>query len=341
MSARAGGTRNGGAGAASYAYYPGCYALGSARELDMSTRAVCDRLGVELSTLDAAPCCGAGDLQHTDGARALALNALTLAQAAETGLGILTVCNVCTLSLRQADAELRGDAPVVVPDCQGAYDAGGQVPAGARQVRPPLPPEQAAAVHSALAAERIQCPADRTVAVTHLLWVLRDLAVSGVLADAVERTFRLSVAPFYGCQVLRPGDMNPEDDPDDPVALETIVAACGGAAVDHPARLSCCGWPVAYSREKTAGALAGAVVESARGAGADVIVTPCPLCQSSLERVQLGRASGVPPVPVLHLPQLVGLALGLQPDALGLERHAVETGLVLARLGLTFPTGAF
>ena len=325
---------------AAYAYYPGCYALQSARELDMSTRAVCDRIGIDLQTLESAPCCGAGDLQHTDGARALALNALTLAQAAESGLDILTVCNVCTLSLRQADADLRGEQVSPVPDCQGSYEAGGEVPLSARQQRPPLPAEQAAAVIRALATEGIRYPGDRPVAVTHLLWVLRDLAASGELAKLAERTCRLKVAPFYGCQVLRPGDMNPEDDPDDPVALETILGACGADAVDHPARLSCCGWPIAYARERTASTLAGAVIDSARGAGADAIVTPCPLCQSSLERAQLGHGAGAAPVPVLHLPQFVGLALGLQPSALGLDRHLVETGLVLARLGLTFRPAA-
>jgi len=319
--------------ASAWSYYPGCYALGSARELDLSTRAACERLGIELRLLSRAPCCGAGDLQHTDGARALALNALVLADAAAAGLDVMTVCNVCTLSLRQADAELHGARPAPPPDCQGPYAGAVGMP---RRRRPPLPAEQAGTARPALADAGVSFPVDGGgPAVTHLLWVLRDLAVSGKLTERVRRRCRLTVAPFYGCQILRPGELNPEDDTDDPVALEQILAACGATPVDHPARLSCCGWPIAYARERTAGALARAAVESARAAGADAIVTPCPLCQSSLERAQSGPGAGSRRVPVLHLPQLVGLALGAAPCDLGLARHAVPAGAVLARLGLT------
>ena len=291
----------------SYAYYTGCVPKQSSRELDVATRLVCERLGIELHEMTAAPCCGAGDVDESRPVLNRAVNAVTLAQAERAGLDILTICNVCTLNLRAVNATLRRDGDELAR-VNRALEAGGYSYGG-------------------------------SVEVTHLLWVLyRELGAES-LAAAVRRPLRgLRTAAFYGCQVLRPDDLNGVDDPDDPRSLETIIAACGATPVAYEGRTSCCGWPIIVAREETATSASGAIVAAARAAGAELIVTPCPLCHISLDGYQAlaarRRGEPAPRLPILHLSQLVGLALGLSPRELRLQRHVVSTRSVLARLGL-------
>jgi len=291
----------------SYAYYTGCVAKESTRELDAATRAVCDALGIELHEMLAAPCCGAGDVHEIAPRLNSAVNALTLAQAEREGRDVLTICNVCNLNLRQVNDELRGDA-AALERANRALSAAGYSYRG-------------------------------EVEVTHLLWVLyRDFGV-GRLRAAVRRPLRgLKVAPFYGCQVLRPSTLNPVDDPDNPGSLEEIIGALGAQPVSYAERTSCCGFPIVVAREDTALGMSGKILAGAKSAGADAIVTPCPLCHLSLDGYQ-DKAERVVGdelrLPILHLPQLVGLALGLPPRSLGLHKHVVPTGTLLSRLGLT------
>jgi len=337
-----------------YAYYPGCYAKGTAPELDDSTRIVCERLGIELEELTAAPCCGAGDVQQVDGPLAQGLNELTLAQAQHLGLDILTVCNVCTLSLRQANVAFEegrhldeGSACLAVadPGCAASADPGidaapqvnGPVPPGFGQRWPLSAAEAASAAAAALAPEGLAYAGG--VGVTHLLWALwKDVGVERLAEQVQQRLGGLTLAPFYGCQILRPADVNGDDVADDPTALEELIAACGAAAVDYDGRLKCCGWPVMYVRQAAAAAMAARTVRNAAAAGADAIVTPCPLCHAALEGCQSSSAAAGSErlrLPVLHLPQVIGLALGCSPRRLGLIDHAVDARPLLARLGLT------
>ena len=289
-----------------YAYYTGCVPKQSTRELDVSTRLVCERLGIGLEEMTGAPCCGAGDVDEIRPRLNLAVNAVTLAQAERDGLDILTICNVCALNLRAANQLLNDDAG------------------------------EMALANEALAAAGYSYGG--SVKVTHLLAVLVNEVGREALAAKVTRALRgLRLAPFYGCQLLRPGAVTGNPAPDDPRGLETIIEACGATPVDHAARLKCCGWPVIVAREQAAVAASGGVLAAAIDAGADAIVTPCPLCHISLDGYQQKAAqlSGRPlHVPVLHLSQLIGLALGFSPLELRLDRHVTSTRGVLARLGL-------
>lgn len=357
-----------------YAYYPGCYAKGSAPELDRSTRAVCERLGIGLVEMTAAPCCGAGDVQQIDGRLAQGLNELTLAQAQGLRLDILTVCNVCTLSLRQTEAAREeaarasaaasclavadpGCSPSTAEDADGAAGPGagsggpgdarpaaggaaagaGVVPPGFGHLWPPSAVETTSAAAAALAPERLVYSGG--VSVTHLLWALWKVVGPEELAERVaHRLSGLTLAPFYGCQILRPGDLNDDDMSDDPTAMEDLIKVCGAGAVDYDGRLKCCGWPIMFVRQKAATTMAAGAVRNALAAGADALVTPCPLCHAALEGCQTagsGLADGATRLPVLHLPQMVGLALGCPAPQLGLTDHAVDAKPLLARLGLT------
>lgn len=290
-----------------YAYYTGCVPKQSTRELDVATRLVCERLGVELREMTGAPCCGAGDVEQVDARLNTAVNAVTLAQAERDGADVMTICNVCNLNLQAVNQRLRDDA-AELRRANRALAAGGY---------------------------RYQGGVD----VVHLLSVLVDRLGPDAVAAKVTRPLRgVRIAPFYGCQVLRPSTVTRIDDPDDPQSLELLIEACGATPVDYDARLSCCGWPVIVAREETAVTMSGADLASAAAARADAVVTPCPLCHISLDGYQqkAARRRGEElRLPVLHLSQLIGLALGLSPRELRLDRHVTSTRSLVARLGLS------
>jgi succinate dehydrogenase / fumarate reductase, cytochrome b subunit len=288
------------------AYYTGCLATLSAKELDTSTRALAERLGLELETLDAVTCCGAGDIHEAEPDYYLHLNARILAYAEATGAEtLMTICNVCTLNLRQANWQLKIDD-------------------GLRQ-----------RVNQNLAAVGVPSYSGG-IEVRHLLWLLAEGEGYEKLKGLAHRGLKgLRVAPFYGCQILRPSKLMGFEDPDRPWSLEAIIQACGGEAVDYPAKIKCCGFPIIAAREETALGELIQPIEQALEAGADAMVTPCPLCHLSLDAWQqkLEKATGrVFQMPILHLSQLIGVAAGVDESELKFRRHVVPVQPVLDKL---------
>jgi succinate dehydrogenase / fumarate reductase cytochrome b subunit len=295
-----------GAGPRKVAYYKGCLASLSARELDSSTKALAPRVGLDLVELESVTCCGAGDIHEAEPDYYLHLNARILAYASATGCDtLLTVCNVCTLNLRQANWQLVGD------------------------------PELRARVNANLAA--VGVPAyERDVDVRHLLWVLSEGDGYERLQSSAHKGLKgLRIAPFYGCQILRPSRLLGFEDPDAPSSLERIIEACGGEAVDYPAKLKCCGFPIIQAREDTALGELIQPIQQAVDAGADAMVTPCPLCHLSLDawQAKLEDATGKRfDLPILHLSQLIGVAAGLGEAELKFRRHVVSVAPLAERL---------
>ena len=205
------------------AYYRGCLASLSAKELDSSTRALAPKVGLELIDLESVTCCGAGDIHEAEPDYYLHLNARILAYAEATGADtLMTVCNVCTLNLRQANHILQSDDDV------------------------------RARVNTNLEAVGVP-PYNGGVEVRHLLWMIAEGEGYELLKQAAHKGLKgLRVAPFYGCQILRPSKMLGFEDPDRPWSLEAIIEACGGEAVDYPAKIKCCGFPIIQAREETA-----------------------------------------------------------------------------------------
>jgi succinate dehydrogenase / fumarate reductase cytochrome b subunit len=288
------------------AYYKGCLASMSAKELDTSTQALAPRVGLELIELDSVTCCGAGDIHEAEPDYYLHLNAriLAYAEAAECDT-LLTVCNVCTLNLRQANFMLKGDDALRARINKNLESVG--VP-----------------------------PYSGEVDVRHLLWEIAEGPGYEKLKLAAHKGLKgLKVAPFYGCQILRPSKIMGFEDPDRPWSLERIIEACGGEAIDYPAKIKCCGFPIIQAREETAMGELIQPVEQAMAAGADVMVTPCPLCHLSLDAWQqkleasTGRKFGMP---ILHLSQLVGVAAGLEDSELKFKRHIVDPRPALEKL---------
>jgi succinate dehydrogenase / fumarate reductase cytochrome b subunit len=288
------------------AYYKGCLAALSAKELNTSTKALAPKVGLELIELETVTCCGAGDIHEAEPDYYLHLNARILAYAEETGSDtLMTVCNVCTLNLRQANFQLQKDEELL------------------------------ARVNANLEAVGVP-PYSGGVEVKHLLWLIADGDGYERLKAAAHKGLKgLRVAPFYGCQILRPSKILGFEDPDRPWSLEAIIAACGGEPVDYPAKIKCCGFPIIQAREDTALGELLQPIEQATEAGADAMVTPCPLCHLSLDAWQskLRATTGKDfAMPILHLSQLIGVAAGLRDSELKFKRHVVPVAPVLEKL---------
>jgi succinate dehydrogenase / fumarate reductase cytochrome b subunit len=143
----------------------------------------------------------------------------------------------------------------------------------------------------------------------------------------------LKVGPFYGCYIVRPVKRLgiDEEHPRDRY-LHQVIEALGGTVVDYAGVYKCCGFPIITMNKEASLTMAGRHVGDAMDADADCLVVPCPLCHLNLDLQQpaaskvVGRELGLP---VLHLPQLVGLALGLSPKELGMSKHVVRPTAVI------------
>jgi succinate dehydrogenase / fumarate reductase cytochrome b subunit len=288
------------------AYYKGCLASLSAKELDSSTQALAPKLGIELEELDSVTCCGAGDIHEAEPDYYLHLNARILAYAEATGTDtLMTICNVCTLNLRQANHMLQND------DALRA-----RVSENLERVGAP--------------------PYSGGVEVQHFLWLVARGDGYERLKEVAHKGLKgLKVAPFYGCQILRPSKLLGFEDPDQPSSLEAIIEACGGTPIDYPAKIKCCGFPIIQAREETALGELIQPIEQSIEAGADAMVTPCPLCHLSLDAWQqkLEASTGRSfQMPILHLSQLIGVAAGLEDSELRFRRHVVPVTPVLEKV---------
>ena len=222
-------------------------------------------LGIELDELEAVTCCGAGDIHEAEPDYYLHLNARILAYGEATGADtLMTICNVCTLNLRQANWQLKNDEALLER------------------------------VNRNLAAVGVP-PYSGNIDVRHLLWLIAEGDGYERLKEVAHRGLKgLKVAPFYGCQILRPSKILGFEDPDRPWSLEAIIEACGGESIDYPAKIKCCGFPIIQAREDVALGELIQPIEQAKDAGADAMVTPCPLCHLSLDAWQskLKKATG-------------------------------------------------
>ena len=146
----------------------------------------------------------------------------------------------------------------------------------------------------------------------------------------------VKIAPFYGCYILRPTMyLGFEGQPERDTYIEKITTTLGGIAVDYSGKTKCCGFPILTMNEKASYAMAGDHLVEAKQEGADVMVTPCPLCHLNLDGAQPQAARQKKMqigLPIIHLPQMIGLAFGIQPKKLGLNRHIVNTKSFVAKV---------
>jgi succinate dehydrogenase / fumarate reductase, cytochrome b subunit len=299
------------------AYWPGCVSRGFTPELHGSMAAVAPLLDLELVELDRANCCGAGVIAEHNQELVDTLNARTfaMAQAVEGAAGMMNICSTC----QGAQSE-----------CQERLDASGSY---------------RAEVNSHLAPEGLKYQTGGGWWNKNLLWLL----VEDVGLDAVRERVRrplsgLRIAPFYGCYIVRPSKrLGFADHPERDAYLDVLIEALGAEPVAYAGARKCCGFPVITMNRTTSLRQAGRHLADALDAGADCLVTPCPLCHLNLDMQQPAASRYVERdlgIPVLHLPQLIGLALGLEPMELGMGKHVVSTREVQRKLAALAATAA-
>ena len=285
-----------------YTYFPGCSsAEGGAKAYDWSIKAISKVLDIELTELDDWNCCGSTPSSSVDELGAFCMSARDLALAEKTGLNFITPCSACYVVFNRTNSFL------------GLY------------------PQLKAKVDDALAAGGLEYRG--TVAVRHMLDVIANDIGYEAIHDKLKRNLDgLKVAPYYGCQIVRPRPSF--DHPENPQSMERLITCLGGEPVPFPLKSRCCGGSLIISEEDIALDLIGKVLDSAVSNGAECLVTVCPLCQTNLDAYQTRvnkKFKSSFDIPILFFTQLIGIALGISYEELGLEKCIVPADRVLAK----------
>ena len=276
-----------------YAYYPGCSLSGLGKPYDESLRAVFSHLGLGLEEVPDWNCCGATSYMSISEDKAVALAARNLALAEQMHGAVVVPCAACFLVLTKAQ-HMMAEYPALAAKVHRGLQTAGLTYHGRAVVRHPL-----------------------------------DILVNDVGLDAIRAkvTCPLAgyrVAPYYGCQVVRP--YGTFDDPLRPQTLDRLMAAAGAQVVDYPLKAHCCGGSLTGTMEEIGVRLNFLLLKEAKTRSANVLATVCPLCQYNLEAYQgkMRRTFNEDvSLPVVYFTQLLGLAFGLSPASVGLQRNFV------------------
>jgi len=284
-----------------YAYFPGCSAESTARDMHQSTLAVARALGIDLVEPKGWTCCGATAGHQTDHFLAVSLPAANMAKVRDMNLDMVVSCAACFNRMKVANHEIAAH------------------PATRKQV-----------------GEALERDYDGSVKVRHFLEVLLDDVGLKAISRAVKHSLNgLKVACYYGCLLVRPPKILNFDDPENPMSLDRLVKAIGGQSLDWPCKVECCGGGLSLSRTDVVVQLTDSILDMACRAGADCVAVSCPLCQVNLDlrqqdiRKQTGRNHQMP---ILYITQLVGLCLGIRRDELGFEKLMVPASTVLEKV---------
>ena len=283
-----------------YAYYPGCSLEAGSAAYDISVRAVMNQLGLQLDELDDWNCCGATEYFSQDELVATSVIARNLALVKPDEDQLVAPCAACYLNLKKTDHLMTEHADL--------NDKVGQ----------------------ALAAGGLKYEAGR-VRVRHLLDVLyTDVGEEAIKAKVVQPLTGLRVAPYYGCQIVRP--MNGFDDPEYPMTLDEMFTWLGAEVVDYPVKAHCCGGHMTQISEDQAFEMIRRLLQSAEDYKADVILCMCPMCQLNMDAYQ-GRVNSALgtnfKLPIVFFTQLLGVALGIDMKNLGFGKELVAAEPVI------------
>ncbi|MDH7501967.1 MAG: CoB--CoM heterodisulfide reductase iron-sulfur subunit B family protein [Verrucomicrobiota bacterium] len=276
-----------------YAYFPGCSLEKMAHSYHMSALETTRALGIELKELEDWNCCGATAYFHVDELLAFTLCARNLAMAEKEKLDLVAPCSGCYKNMYFTREHLKHDAGL------------------------------AEHINEALSEDNLHYAG--TSSVRHLIEVfVQDVGFDAIKAKVIKPLKGLRVAPYYGCQILRP--RKAKEDVEQPRFFEDLISAIGAEPVDYLLRLSCCSGALIITNRRAALSMVRNLLECAVRSKAAIIATACPLCQVNLEcyQKQVNREFGTDlNVPVVYFTQLVGLALGIPPKRLGIGSELV------------------
>jgi heterodisulfide reductase subunit B len=280
-----------------FSYYPGCSLHSTASEYDDSAREVFAALGVELHELRDWNCCGASSAHSLDATLSVALPARNLLIAQQVGCDLVLPCAACFNRHKRADFEVRSD----------------------RELR--------SHIEDALGSSFTE-----PVAVRPLLDVVGNTIGKERVRARVTRPLRgLKVVSYYGCLLVRPPEITQFEDPEDPTLMNEILVALGADACIWSYTTDCCGGGLALTKSEVAVRLVDRLVERAREAGAEAIVTSCPMCQLNLETRQSGDGFKMP---TFYFTELMGLAFGISAKERWWRKHLIDPVGLLQSLDL-------
>ena len=283
-----------------YAYFPGCSLHSSAVEYDQSMRTVFSHLGMDLAEIEGWVCCGSTPAHMVDELLSVALPFMNLLPARRQGLDVVVPCAACFSAFKVAISRAENDGHIR---------------------------EQLA---------RVLEEEYEGVRVLHALEaIVDDIGLERVAEQATKSLGGLRVACYYGCLLTRPPKVKQFDDPENPQIIDRLVAALGGEPVEWTHKSVCCGASFSLTALDVVLSLSGDILEQAKRAGAECIVVACPLCHSNLDLrqsdIERERNSEIN-LPILYFTQLLGLALGCEPESLGLDKNTVSPWPIVERI---------
>jgi heterodisulfide reductase subunit B len=275
--------------------YPGCSLKGSSREYTESIVAVSQACGVELIEIEDWNCCGATAAHNLNKELSLALPARILSLAEKQGMKEIVVpCAACYSRLTVTKHELASH-PELNETITKANDLDYK----------------------------------GNVEILNIIQML-DKYITPNLEGSIVKPFDHKVACYYGCLLVRPHDILKFDREEDPQSMDELMLKAGATPIDWAFKAECCGAGLSVSRTSSVGRLSGQIVKDAVDRGAEAIIVACPMCHSNLDmrREAINSYLGEKiDIPVLYVSQVIGLALGLDRNALGLQRHFVAVNI--------------
>ena len=288
-----------------YTLFLGCTVPVRAANYELSARRVAERLDIHLADISEFSCCGY-PIKSVDHYAYLLMAARNLALAEEKGLPLCTLCSACCGSLTEANHQIREDATL------------------RRRINEDL---------SRWLGKRYE----GGVRVTHFIRVLQeDVGEKRIAAEIQADLSSLHLAPHYGCHYTKPTAIYENaEDPENPTSLDKLIEVSGAKSISYENKLQCCGGGVLAMDEGVSLAMAGSKLDHVRARQADAMVLLCPFCnimyeanQKKIEKVQ-GKEYKLP---VLFYPQLLGLAMGMEPDELGMKMNRVRPTELLKKI---------
>lgn len=280
-----------------YSYYPGCCYHTSAKEYDISSRVVCDRLGIQLSDVPDWSCCGSTAAHSTSHLLATSLAARNLSLAEKTGLDVVASCAACYQRLAMANYHLNNNEELLEK---------------VNQI--------------------IDRPYQKSIKVRSMLEIIFESKTT-LATNIVKPLKGLKIAAYYGCLLVRPPSVQ-IDDPENPQMMDELMKIAGAQVREWGHKTECCGASLSISNEDIVLKLVLNILESAQQAGANCIVTACPLCHFNLDlrQIKVNKSFGTNfELPVFYFTQLIGISLGIYPEDLSLGTHFVDPFKLLNR----------
>jgi len=282
-----------------YTYYPGCTLYTKARNLDLCARKAAEKVGFELVEMPSWNCCGAIYNAASDDLAAQVGPLRNLAKASQLGDKLVTLCAACHNVLKRVADRLSQPGNEVERDRLVAF---------------------------------VDEKFDRPVRVLHYLEVLKnEIGWDKVKEKVTKPLAGLKVASYYGCLMVRPKDVLEFDDPENPQVMDDLMRVLGAVPTRFDFKAECCGGYLVVNRRDVAKSASKKILDNAKVWGAEAIVTTCPLCQYNLDKLRVMTDGSIP---VFYFTQLLGVAVGLTQDELGLEHNAGDPAGFLKSKGL-------